>query len=79
MSSNFLKRNNHSEPTLRNNRLYLLVAIIFLVFVTMIIKLYYLQILQHEKYLAKADNQHNTYKELEAKRGTIYLKSKNHR
>ncbi len=76
MSSNFLKRNNHSDPTLKNNRLYLLVAIIFLIFITIIIKLYYLQILQHEKYLAKADNQHNTYKELKARRGTIYLKSK---
>ena len=43
----------------------------------MIIKLYYLQVMQHEKYLNKANDQHNTYKELEASRGSIYLKLKN--
>jgi len=75
MASNFLKRNNHSESELKNNRLYYLIAIIFLIFGAMLVKLYYLQIIEHDKYLAKADQQHNTYSELKAKRGKIYLES----
>ncbi len=75
MASNFLKRNNHSESELKNNRLYYLIAIIFLIFIAMLMKLYYLQIIEHDKYLAKADQQHNTYSELKAKRGKIYLES----
>lgn len=75
MTSNFLKRNDHSEFELKNNRLYYLIAIIFLIFVSVLIKLYYLQIIEHDKYVSKADLQHNTYSELKAKRGKIYLKS----
>lgn len=75
MAGNFLKRNNQSEPTAKNNRLYYLSAIIFLLLVAVIARLYQLQIIEHERYLAKADQQHNIYSQLKAQRGKIYLEN----
>ncbi|MFA5643950.1 MAG: penicillin-binding protein 2 [Patescibacteria group bacterium] len=74
MASIIPKRKEPSEIKFKNNRLYTLIAIIFLFFLSMIGKLYSVQITNHDKYLAKADSQHRIFNELKASRGEIYLK-----
>lgn len=78
MASGFSKRKdrdvNVNKKVFNNNRLNYLLAIIFLIFSSLIYKLYTIQIIDNDKYLAKAAQQHNIYSELLAKRGEIYLK-----
>lgn len=57
-----------------NSRLIFLSAIIFFLFLSLVLKLYKIQILNFDVYLAKAGLQHNVFNELKAKRGEIYLK-----
>lgn len=75
MNQRFVKK--EKEPEFNNNRLNLLLTIIFLFFVAVIFKLYNIQIVNHEKYLAKAEKQHKIYSELKSQRGKIYVKSAN--
>ncbi len=75
MAFDFLKKKNDNKPVLRNNRLNYLIAIIFLMSVFIIFRLYFLQIINNEKYLARAGLQHNIYSELKAERGKLYLKN----
>jgi len=66
--SNKTKRINHY-----NNRINLLIAIVFLFGLVIVFKLYSLQISKHELYLAKADSQHQIYNKLEPERGEIFM------
>ncbi len=78
MTSDFSKRKdrarNINKKGFNNNRLNYLLAIIFLIFASLIYKLYSIQIINGEKYVARAEQQHNIYSELLARRGEIYLK-----
>ena len=78
MASNFSKRkDSNKEKEFNNNRLNFLLTIIFLFFVAIIFQLYNIQIVNSEKYLARAERQHRVYSELLAERGNIYLRSNN--
>ncbi len=76
MTSNFFKKNQNNKDTkiFKNNRLNYLMAIIFLIFISIVYKLYHLQVIENEKYSARAQQQHNIYNELKAERGSIYLR-----
>lgn len=56
-------------------RIYFLVGSIFLMGIIIISRLYILQVANHSKFKAMAEEQHKTRSELAAKRGEIYLKS----
>jgi|WetSurMetagenome_2_1015567.scaffolds.fasta_scaffold15832_3 cell division protein FtsI/penicillin-binding protein 2 len=56
-----------------NNRINFLIAIVFLFGATIIARLFYLQIIQHNFYTTKADNQQQTESVLSADRGRILL------
>ncbi|OGI14907.1 MAG: hypothetical protein A2878_00965 [Candidatus Moranbacteria bacterium RIFCSPHIGHO2_01_FULL_54_31] len=51
-----------------------LVAIIFLVGAFLIFRLYFIQVLSHDKWLAIAADQHSAFQELAADRGEIYMR-----
>jgi cell division protein FtsI/penicillin-binding protein 2 len=56
-----------------NNRLYIVVAVIFLLAASLIYQLYVLQIKNHDYYSAMASGQHNISAELTPTRGDIYM------
>ncbi len=68
MVSDFSKR-----KVVKSNRLNYLIAIIFFIFLSLVYKLYDVQILKNDRYLNLAKMQHNSFSELKAKRGSIYL------
>ncbi|MHB8903981.1 MAG: peptidoglycan D,D-transpeptidase FtsI family protein [Patescibacteria group bacterium] len=59
-----------------NNRLRLVVAIVFLLAGSLIYKLFNVQITQCDWYTALASSQHQVYSKLKPNRGQIYLKEK---
>ena len=68
-----IKQNNLVIGKVNNNRLRIVVAVIFLLFGGIIFKLYTLQIRQFDFYTAMAASQHEFYNELKPERGKIYL------
>ena len=78
MASNFMKKRvsfgQEKEPGLKNNRLYIFMAIIFFMFAALVFRLAVLQIVNHEEYLARAELQQHDYRELKAERGLIFLR-----
>ena len=62
-----------NEYQKNNNRLYIVVAVIFLLAVSLIYQLYILQIKNHDYFSAMASGQHNISAELTPKRGDIYM------
>jgi len=67
------KNNNLVKNKVNNNRLRIVVAVIFLLFGALIYKLYGLQIKQFDLYTAIAASQHRVNSELKPERGKIYL------
>lgn len=61
------------RPTLGNNRLNIIMAIIFLLAGLIIFKLFSLQIYQYDLYVALASNQQTFYDKLIPKRGQIFI------
>jgi len=55
------------------NRLHFLMAVIFLIFGWVILRLMGLQVRDHDLYVAMASDQHNIYNELEPERGKIFI------
>jgi len=64
------KEKNNIE---RDNRLNTIMAIIFLLVGAIIFKLYNLQVIKYDLYVALASDQHQIYNELEPERGKIYI------
>ena len=64
-----IKQNNLVIGKVNNNRLRIVVAVIFLLFGGIIFKLYTLQIRQFDFYTAMAASQHEFYNELKPERG----------
>ncbi|MFA6047587.1 MAG: penicillin-binding protein 2 [Parcubacteria group bacterium] len=58
-------------------RISILAFFIFAVTVTILGKLYFLQVVSYSSYRALADEQHSLFKKLVPKRGEIYLRDKN--
>ncbi|MFH1413157.1 MAG: penicillin-binding protein 2 [bacterium] len=56
-----------------NNRLNFVLAIIFLLIISLIIKLFFIQIKNHDYYLNVASSQHELYAEIEPERGKIFI------
>ena len=57
-----------------NNRLNIILAIIFLLVGAIIFRLYSLQVIQYDLYVALASDQHQVYNMLEPSRGVIMIK-----
>ncbi|MFA4834024.1 MAG: penicillin-binding protein 2 [Patescibacteria group bacterium] len=57
----------------QNNRLNLIIAIVFLLGGSILYKLYGLQVREYDLYTALADGQHQTYSELKPERGKIFI------
>ncbi|MCF7819967.1 MAG: penicillin-binding protein 2 [Candidatus Pacebacteria bacterium] len=60
-----------------NNRLYLVVAVIFLLYLALLTKLYKVQILNHDYYTALASSQHEMQATLQPERGSIFISDSN--
>jgi len=65
-------RRLHISSESIDRRLLLIMAAIFLVAIAIIVRLFQLQILQHNFYVALASGQHEIYQELLPERGKIY-------
>jgi cell division protein FtsI/penicillin-binding protein 2 len=65
-------RRDNREST-HNNRINILIAIVFLFALAIIGRLFYLQVLKHQFYLTEANSQQQTESTLIAERGNIYL------
>ncbi|HZJ41304.1 MAG TPA: penicillin-binding protein 2 [Candidatus Saccharimonadales bacterium] len=67
------KQKNRSNIAVNNNRLRLVVAVIFLLIGSVIYKLYSVQIGQFDMYTAMASSQHHIYSKLVPERGKIFF------
>lgn len=67
------KHKNRSSIAVNNNRLRLVVAVIFLLIGSLIYKLYSVQIGQFDMYTAMASSQHQIYSKLVPERGKIFF------
>ncbi|EKE25312.1 MAG: hypothetical protein ACD_5C00213G0003 [uncultured bacterium] len=61
----------------KNWRIYVMTGLIFFMALTIIGRLYFLQIAKYGSYVAIAENQHDTITEISAKRGEIFLTDEN--
>jgi cell division protein FtsI/penicillin-binding protein 2 len=52
----------------------ILITVIFFSGILLIIRLYFIQVTSHDKWVAIAENQHNAFQELIADRGEIYMR-----
>lgn len=69
LKSRFARKNK--EP--HSNRLNLIMAIVFLLCLSLIVKLYFIQIKNYEIYNALAIDQHQVFSKLEPERGSILI------
>jgi cell division protein FtsI/penicillin-binding protein 2 len=65
------KRDNHDAA--HNNRINILIAIVFLFGAAIVGRLFYVQIIKHQMYIAEANSQQQTETTLIPERGKIYL------
>jgi len=73
----FKNRKHRKKPGMDyNNRINLVIAIIFLLGLAVIYKLYYLQIANHDLYIALASSQHQVLNKLEPERGKIFIQDR---
>jgi len=70
-SKNNKKTSSHKA---NNNRLHTVMAIIFFTIFSVIIKLYFLQIIKYDYYFARANEQHQVKNELKPNRGKILIR-----
>jgi len=61
---------------INNNRLHVVLAIVFILSSALLYKLFAIQITQFDLYTAKASSQHQLYSQLKADRGKIFLSAK---
>jgi len=71
-----LKKSAETEHLPKNPRLYFLTALILILAVLIISKLYFLQVVSYAYYKTLADDQHSVWQKLIPKRGEIYLEDK---
>ena len=74
----FIKRKSPNQKTSEKNwRINGLAFFVLFIAMTIVGKLYVLQVARHSIYVALAENQHNSTTELEASRGEIFLQDEN--
>ncbi|MBR2543142.1 penicillin-binding protein 2 [Candidatus Saccharibacteria bacterium] len=56
-----------------NSRIKILKNVTLLLFAVILVRLFFIQIVEHDAYLAKADEQHTLEKTITARRGEIYM------
>ncbi|MDA3840186.1 MAG: penicillin-binding protein 2 [Patescibacteria group bacterium] len=59
-----------------NNRINVVIAIIFLLWLAVVYRLYYLQVANHDLYIALASSQHQVLNKLEPERGKIFIQDR---
>ena len=74
MWRNAKDKNQVAAGKVNNNRLRLVIAVIFLLIGSLVYKLYSIQIRQFDLYTAMAASQHQVYSKLQPERGKIYLR-----
>lgn len=72
---NFRRHNNGKQPKDNANRLNLIMAIIFLLTGSILLRLYSLQVLKYDLYTALAADQHQVYNKLKPDRGQIFMQN----
>lgn len=70
---NHMRRFNQHHSWLPYDRLTGLSIVIFLYSALVFFRLFQLQVIQHDRYLARAEDQHVVQKELDPNRGSIYI------
>lgn len=67
-------RNKNKKSSKENsNRLNIILAVVFLLCILVVIRLFILQVSNHDLYIAMASDQHQVYNKLEPKRGQIFF------
>ncbi len=74
MWRDYNKKTKKEKFVASNNRLRIAGTVIFLLFIFLIIRLFSLQVLNHDLYVGLAQSQHQIYNQLQADRGKIYLR-----
>lgn len=69
-------KKNENDKLVSSQRIYFLAVAVFLMGVIIIARLYILQIHDHSRFQAMAEDQHEAFSELSARRGEIYLKNR---
>jgi cell division protein FtsI/penicillin-binding protein 2 len=65
--------NKPKKPNEKDNRIRFVMAVVFLFGFALIGRLFNIQVLKYDYYLAKAADQHTTLRQLEPKRGRIFM------
>ena len=76
-----MPRNNHSAKASNtinttHRRIKILKYITFVAFAAIVVRLFFIQIIEHDAWVAKASEQHTMLETIVAKRGEIYMKDK---
>ncbi len=74
MWRDYNKKTKKEKFVASNNRLRIAGTVIFLLFIFLIIRLFSLQVINHDLYVGLAQSQHQIYNKLQADRGKIYLR-----
>ncbi len=74
MWRDFNKKSKKEKFIASNNRLRIAGAIIFLLFLALVFRLFSLQVIKHDLYSGLALSQHQLYNQLQAERGKIFLR-----
>ncbi len=74
MWRDYNKKTKKEKYIASNNRLRVAGTVIFLLFALLIIRLFSLQVINHDLYAGLANSQHQVYNQLQADRGKIYLR-----
>ena len=64
---------NKKDAHIKNNRINLIIAIVFLLGGLIIYKLFEIQVQQYDLYSMRASNQYQSYNKLKPMRGKIYI------
>jgi cell division protein FtsI/penicillin-binding protein 2 len=68
------KKNSSRGSSEKNWRIYGLIGLIFFIALSIVVKLYVLQVARYDIYEALAENQHESTREITAKRGEIFFR-----
>ncbi len=69
-------KKNEDDKLVSSQRIYFLAVAVFLMGIIIIARLYILQVLDYSRFRAMAEDQHEAFSELSARRGEIYLKNR---
>ena len=70
-------KSSNSEGKLSHRRINILKNIVLVALAIILVRLFFIQIIEHNAWVAKADKQHTLLETITAKRGQIYMMDKN--